>query len=172
MDACFPIAVLRSVTFSAEHGHFRFGNLGTVVVDEGIAVLWVVAIQAVAVVAMVEDHVLVLDLELFAIESRIVHMAMALHTIVFPPHTLEIEAHHHTRRDFVQMRIVIFTKEENRFIRARIVLFRQVIRPWIRLRIAIFLVALGKHKRSDQAYAKPRQGNAYYVSRLHNQGRV
>lgn len=61
MDACFPIAMDGSMTASTEGDDVVLGNLGSIVMFEGVPILRVVAVEAKLVVSMIELDGFMLD---------------------------------------------------------------------------------------------------------------
>lgn len=104
VHARFPIAMCRAVTFGAEQDDFTLVYFGTVVIDKCVAIGAVMAIQAEAIVPVVE-----FDVRMFGHRPIVMPLCleqlMAFHAIVTPPHFHEVESFRLARRCFVQVRI-------------------------------------------------------------------
>lgn len=111
VNAGVPIPIGGPVTFGAEQNGIRLGNLRSVIIDKGAPVCGMMAIEAKAIVPVIE-----MDLLMFAHRPIVMptcgEKAVAFHAVVRPSVSDKVESFCCPRRCFVQ--VTVFRRSDNR----------------------------------------------------------
>ena len=104
VDARLPVAVNGAVALAAELYHVPLSDLRPIIIYEGVAIRWMVTIQAEPVLAVLENDVLVF-VDGTVVVPACLDQLVTLHAIVRPAVTNEVQAHGLPRWGLVQVRI-------------------------------------------------------------------